>query len=246
MSLLLSHFYMEQSAFLTSKIPSCVRNLNLWFIIHMYQWRLKKRERENKQHRTFSHTLSQLNLTIPSWKIPQSNPLSSHSLSLFWLVTIVNVWCGCHYLQHWLRDLTSSSWSLPNNGFELYASPACQHNHAPVPRGLSFARGAPWGSVSGNLSNSSCPLSSSQASNRYNTNTVLGCLPSPLGITLSSVSEVMTQFFHQTPSSPRLTWQYPEISAPERVWDGSEIYLRGTQKALYSCPCFSAWELPGT
>ena len=84
-----------------------------------------KKKRTNKQHKTFSHTLSQLNLTIPSWKIPQSNPLSAHSLSLFWLVTIVNVWCGCHYLQHWLWDLTSDSWSLLNNGFDcMPAQPA--------------------------------------------------------------------------------------------------------------------------
>ena len=59
---------------------------------------------------------------------------------------------------------------------------------------LCIAWGSPRGSVTVNLSNSSCPLSSHQASNLYNTNTVLGCLPSPLCITLSSVSEVMTQW----------------------------------------------------
>ena len=111
---------------------------------------------------------------------------------------------------------------------------------------LCIAWGSPRGSVTVNLSNSSCPLSSHQASNLYNSNTVLGCLPSPLCITLSSVSEVMTQILPPNPlfTSVDLTvpWNLSPRALIRWIWNLS----KGTQKALYSCPCFSAWDLPGT
>lgn len=145
------------------------------------------------------------------------------------------MWCGCHYLQHWLRDLTSFSWSLQNNGFEMYASPACSTTAQPCPnasRSLCIAQGSPRGSVSVNLSNSSCPLSSYQAPNLYNTNTVLGCLPSPLCITLSSVSEVMTQILPPNPlfTSVDLTvpWNLRPRAGIRWIWNLS----KGNPKSL--------------
>lgn len=54
---------------------------------------------------TFSHLIqltepdnSKLDDTYSG--IIQPNPVGSHRLSIFWSVTVVKVWCDCHYLQH--------------------------------------------------------------------------------------------------------------------------------------------------
>lgn len=117
---------------------------------------LKEKE-THKLYRTFGpfhRALSQLKLIIQSWKISEawpSYPTSSFPISsIIWEVTVVNVWWNCHYLPHWLWDLSLFSlFSLLRNSFEPSASPLCQPWLLPTPPGLCCtARGCARGYAS--------------------------------------------------------------------------------------------------
>lgn len=149
---------------MTSKIPSSARTLKLWIIIHTQRW--SQRERKiNNAGPSHLFTVQSANWTSQFQagrhlkRDHPVQPLHAHRLSVFWLVLVVNVWCDCHYVQHWLRGLTLSSWSLLKNAFELCAGPAAS---VVVPHSSGFlctARGCTRGCVSVTLSNSSCPVS---------------------------------------------------------------------------------------